>query len=246
MDRAEYRVPGRSLKVTITVTNNNDYPVTLAEFETGGMRFLNAEVLEVVVPTEKVPPATSPMPSCKPEELQYEIKRAFTLLAEQLTHQEAKDYISSIIADEFHKACASPEPQVTDLALLNRILDELKRRREEINRLKKKPPLYVKEYGLEIILEKSRPESEGGPYLIKVPIGTVAKAVGIIWAGLYIGSHLDAKQIGKVLCLRLLKDLGEAAEKHCERHPEPPTTNSASQPKRYHSTKSSQPLGRTD
>lgn len=45
-DRAEYRVPGRSIKVTITVTNNNDHPVELGEFETANVRFLNAEVLE--------------------------------------------------------------------------------------------------------------------------------------------------------------------------------------------------------
>ena len=45
-DRAQYRVPGRSIKVTITVTNNNDHAVDLAEFETAGVRFLNADVFE--------------------------------------------------------------------------------------------------------------------------------------------------------------------------------------------------------
>ncbi len=45
VDRAEYRVPGRSVTMTITVTNNTDGAIELGEMETGGIRFLNADVL---------------------------------------------------------------------------------------------------------------------------------------------------------------------------------------------------------
>lgn len=41
---ASYRVPGRSLQFTIEVTNHTDKVVSIGEFMTGGVRFLNADV----------------------------------------------------------------------------------------------------------------------------------------------------------------------------------------------------------
>jgi methane/ammonia monooxygenase subunit B len=43
---ASYRVPGRSVSATLEVTNKGDSPVELTEFETGGIRFLNAAVFK--------------------------------------------------------------------------------------------------------------------------------------------------------------------------------------------------------
>jgi methane/ammonia monooxygenase subunit B len=46
VDDASYRVPGRAMQMTLTVTNNGDAPVRLGEFETAGVRFLDAAVLQ--------------------------------------------------------------------------------------------------------------------------------------------------------------------------------------------------------
>ncbi|MGR8952376.1 MAG: bacterial ammonia monooxygenase, subunit AmoB [Gammaproteobacteria bacterium] len=46
IDDATYRVPGRSMNMTLTVTNNGDSAVRLGEFNTAGVRFLDANVTE--------------------------------------------------------------------------------------------------------------------------------------------------------------------------------------------------------
>ncbi|MGR8980855.1 MAG: methane monooxygenase/ammonia monooxygenase subunit B, partial [Gammaproteobacteria bacterium] len=46
IDDATYRVPGRSMNMTLTVTNNGDSAVRLGEFNTAGVRFLDPAVLE--------------------------------------------------------------------------------------------------------------------------------------------------------------------------------------------------------
>lgn len=45
VDDATYRVPGRAMQMTLTITNNGDTAVRLGEFETAGVRFLDANVL---------------------------------------------------------------------------------------------------------------------------------------------------------------------------------------------------------
>lgn len=42
--RASYRVPGREVVMQFHVTNNTESPIQVAEMETGGIRFLNADV----------------------------------------------------------------------------------------------------------------------------------------------------------------------------------------------------------
>jgi len=42
--RASYRVPGREVVMSYHVTNNTESPIQVAEMETGGIRFLNADV----------------------------------------------------------------------------------------------------------------------------------------------------------------------------------------------------------
>ncbi len=44
VEDATYRVPGRAMQMTLTVTNNGDSAVRLGEFNTAGVRFLDAEV----------------------------------------------------------------------------------------------------------------------------------------------------------------------------------------------------------
>jgi len=44
VEDATYRVPGRAMQMTLTVTNNGDSPVRLGEFNTAGVRFLDAAV----------------------------------------------------------------------------------------------------------------------------------------------------------------------------------------------------------
>jgi methane/ammonia monooxygenase subunit B len=44
VDDATYRVPGRAMQMTLTVTNNGDSPVRLGEFNTAGVRFLDPAV----------------------------------------------------------------------------------------------------------------------------------------------------------------------------------------------------------
>ncbi|MBV1882820.1 MAG: methane monooxygenase/ammonia monooxygenase subunit B [Pseudomonadales bacterium] len=45
--KAEYRIPGRSFKVEVNVTNTLETPVRLAEFTAGGIRFGNPNVREL-------------------------------------------------------------------------------------------------------------------------------------------------------------------------------------------------------
>jgi len=46
VEDATYRVPGRAMQMTLTVTNNGDSAVRLGEFNTASVRFLDADVLE--------------------------------------------------------------------------------------------------------------------------------------------------------------------------------------------------------
>ena len=44
VEDATYRVPGRAMQMTLTITNNGDSAVRLGEFETAGVRFMDAAV----------------------------------------------------------------------------------------------------------------------------------------------------------------------------------------------------------
>jgi methane/ammonia monooxygenase subunit B len=46
VEDATYRVPGRAMQMTLTITNNGDSPIRLGEFNTASVRFLDADVLE--------------------------------------------------------------------------------------------------------------------------------------------------------------------------------------------------------
>ncbi len=46
VEDASYRVPGRAMQMTLTVTNNGDSAVRLGEFMTASVRFLDPDVLE--------------------------------------------------------------------------------------------------------------------------------------------------------------------------------------------------------
>jgi methane/ammonia monooxygenase subunit B len=46
VEDATYRVPGRAMQMTLTITNNGDSPVRLGEFNTAGVRFLDAAVAQ--------------------------------------------------------------------------------------------------------------------------------------------------------------------------------------------------------
>jgi len=46
VDDASYRVPGRAMQMTLTITNNGDSAVRLGEFNTAGVRFLDAAVIQ--------------------------------------------------------------------------------------------------------------------------------------------------------------------------------------------------------
>ncbi|MCK5728390.1 MAG: methane monooxygenase/ammonia monooxygenase subunit B [Methylococcales bacterium] len=46
VEDATYRVPGRAMQMTLTITNNGDAAVQLGEFNTASVRFLDAEVYE--------------------------------------------------------------------------------------------------------------------------------------------------------------------------------------------------------
>jgi len=46
VEDATYRVPGRAMQMTLTMTNNGDSAVRLGEFMTASVRFLDADVLE--------------------------------------------------------------------------------------------------------------------------------------------------------------------------------------------------------
>lgn len=49
---ARYRIPGRSFKVEIDVTNNGTSPIRLGEFLTANIRFINKEVLGDIKPVD--------------------------------------------------------------------------------------------------------------------------------------------------------------------------------------------------
>ncbi|TAK63563.1 bacterial ammonia monooxygenase, subunit AmoB [Methylobacter sp.] len=44
VEDATYRVPGRAMQMTLTITNNGDSSIRLGEFNTAGVRFLDAKV----------------------------------------------------------------------------------------------------------------------------------------------------------------------------------------------------------
>ena len=44
VEDATYRVPGRAMQMTLTITNNGDSPVRLGEFNTAGVRFMDSNV----------------------------------------------------------------------------------------------------------------------------------------------------------------------------------------------------------
>jgi methane/ammonia monooxygenase subunit B len=46
VEDATYRVPGRAMQMTLTVTNNGDSAIRLGEFNTAGVRFLDAAVAQ--------------------------------------------------------------------------------------------------------------------------------------------------------------------------------------------------------
>ena len=46
VEDATYRVPGRAMQMTLTITNNGDSPVRLGEFNTAGVRFLDSAVAQ--------------------------------------------------------------------------------------------------------------------------------------------------------------------------------------------------------
>jgi methane/ammonia monooxygenase subunit B len=46
VEDATYRVPGRAMQMTLKITNNGDSAVRLGEFNTAGVRFLDAGVME--------------------------------------------------------------------------------------------------------------------------------------------------------------------------------------------------------
>ncbi len=46
VEDASYRVPGRAMQMTLTITNNGDSAVRLGEFNTAAVRFLDPDVLE--------------------------------------------------------------------------------------------------------------------------------------------------------------------------------------------------------
>ena len=47
-ENARYRIPGRSFKMNLTITNNSSRPMSIAEFSTANVRFINPEVQTVV------------------------------------------------------------------------------------------------------------------------------------------------------------------------------------------------------
>ena len=46
IEDATYRVPGRAMQMTMTITNNGDSAIRLGEFNTAGVRFLDAAVAQ--------------------------------------------------------------------------------------------------------------------------------------------------------------------------------------------------------
>lgn len=50
---ARYRIPGRSFKVTLDITNNSDHTYRIGEFLTANLRFINQEVLGEIKPRDE-------------------------------------------------------------------------------------------------------------------------------------------------------------------------------------------------
>jgi methane/ammonia monooxygenase subunit B len=48
MDDARYRIPGRSFRIALTVTNRGTSPLVIGEFASGNLRFINAAVHKVL------------------------------------------------------------------------------------------------------------------------------------------------------------------------------------------------------
>lgn len=48
MGEARYRIPGRSFRIELSVTNRGDSPVTIGELAAGNLRFINGDVLKVL------------------------------------------------------------------------------------------------------------------------------------------------------------------------------------------------------
>jgi len=46
IEDATYRVPGRAMQMTMTITNNGDSAIRLGEFNTAGVRFMDAAVAQ--------------------------------------------------------------------------------------------------------------------------------------------------------------------------------------------------------
>ena len=48
LEKATYRIPGRSFEVKMEVTNNSDSPIRLGEFMTANVRFINKDVMGLI------------------------------------------------------------------------------------------------------------------------------------------------------------------------------------------------------
>lgn len=53
LNEARYRIPGRSFKIDVDMTNNSDRPVKVGEFLTANIRFINHDVLGDIQPEDK-------------------------------------------------------------------------------------------------------------------------------------------------------------------------------------------------
>lgn len=53
VNEARYRIPGRSFKIDVNMTNNSDRPVKVGEFVTANIRFINHDVMGDIQPEDK-------------------------------------------------------------------------------------------------------------------------------------------------------------------------------------------------
>lgn len=53
LESAVYRIPGRSFKIALQLTNNSDSPVSIAEFNAANIRFINHDVMGVILPQDE-------------------------------------------------------------------------------------------------------------------------------------------------------------------------------------------------
>lgn len=53
VNEARYRIPGRSFKIDVEMTNNSDRPVKVGEFVTANIRFINHDVMGDIQPEDK-------------------------------------------------------------------------------------------------------------------------------------------------------------------------------------------------